>query len=206
MQTSNPPIGIRTFLGALLAIALAFAMFATTATAADEAPDEDEAARITESVIATFGDETLDLSKDWGDARACMVLEEAPDEPECFRSEAEMDVRLTDVGRGDETRRYASIGQKSAFANCWSSLRLYDGGWYTGQVLYLSTRNAWLNLSNYGFNQKTSSFKIGACDSYLADFNNGGGAWYNVAATRAWQTRGSMGGGWNNDVSSVFLK
>ena len=44
-------------------------------------------------------------------------------------------------------------------ASCSTSLRLYSGTSYTGQVLYLSTRSLWLNLSAYGFDNLTERVK-----------------------------------------------
>lgn len=88
---------------------------------------------------------------------------------------------------------------------CSSYMRLYDGTGYTGSTLYLSTRRQWLNLSSYGFNQKTSSYKIGACKSIFADYNNGGGGWYPTYLTEAYDKATSMRSGWNNDVSSVYM-
>lgn len=50
-------------------------------------------------VVAAFEGGTLDLSADWGEARACLVWDEAVDVPECFRTEAEMNARIVQLGK-----------------------------------------------------------------------------------------------------------
>lgn len=93
----------------------------------------------------------------------------------------------------------------SAQVACSSSLRLYDGTGYGGAVLNLSSRSTWLNLSTWGFDNRTSSYRIGACSSNLADYTGGGGSWYPGSASAGAQSS-SMQTGWNNRISSVFIK
>ncbi len=85
-------------------------------------------------------------------------------------------------------------------------MKLYDGLYHTGQVLYMRDRLQWINISAFGFSNRTSSFKIGPCSSYLADYNWGGGSWYSTSATQAWDVAYVMASGWNNRVSSVYIQ
>jgi hypothetical protein len=91
-------------------------------------------------------------------------------------------------------------------ADCSSSLRLYTASSYTGNVLLILARSVWLNLSAYSFSNVTSSFKVGACSSYLADYNDGGGAWYPIERSAAWEVEPTMYAGWNDRISSVYLR
>ncbi len=95
--------------------------------------------------------------------------------------------------------------RRVASSTCSSFLRLYDLTAYRSPVLYLRDRYQWLNLSSYGFNNRTSSYKVGACNSVFADYSNGGGALYPTNLTQAYDQASSMNSGWNNDVSSVYI-
>ncbi len=167
---------------------------ASASTASANAPSENG--------IATFDGQILDLSQDWGSAEACFVWEQQGI-VECFASEAAMDAWI--AGIDDATPAVASGGITPAAVTCSGYLRLYDGTSYTGQVLYLRDRAQWINLSTYGFNQKTSSFKVGPCSSIFADYNNGGGDRYPTYLTQAYDQASSMLTGWNNDVTSVYI-
>ncbi len=161
---------------------------------------------------ALFEGQIINIAQDWGEATACMVSD-LETLPECFRTEAEMDAQVGGIA----SVTGASSGALSPLAaqpgpgvtlngtNCSASLRLYNGTSYTGSILWLNVRHSWLNLANYGFNQRTSSFKIGSCSSYFADYSNGGGAWYPTGSTQAYDVSSSMISGWNNDVSSVYI-
>lgn len=201
----------RTIVGAAAAVAALAGLLAIASPAA--AVRQEAKAQV--SSEAQFEGQTIDLRDDWGDARACIVAPEL-ETVECFASEAEMDERLVEAGlpygdARDVDRGLASevdlpegIGGSFAAASCSSSVRLYDGTWYGGAVLYVSGRGYWHNLSNYGFNQRASSFKIGACSTYFADYNNGGGGWYPTSGSQAWDAAGSLGS-WNNDISSMYI-
>lgn len=156
---------------------------------------------------AKYGDRLIDLAWGWEGAGACLVWPEVLDQPECFNTEADMDRRIAEL----ETETAAtSVGVSSGAAAasgswCSSYLRLYDGISYTGAVLYLRGRGQWFNLADYGFDQRTSSFKIGACSAWFADWRNGSGDWYPTSATEAYDVAPTMISGWNNDVSSVYI-
>lgn len=151
--------------------------------------------------LAIFEGEILDLSEGWGDAQACVVWDNDHG-VECFRSEAELVARIA-VRESSQTM---TSGDVTVASSCSSSLRLYDGTSFTGQVLYLYQRSTWINLSNYGFSNRTSSFIVGACSTYLADYSNGGGSWYPTSLTTAGSSATYMTSGWNNRVSSVYIR
>lgn len=148
----------------------------------------------TTGVLAEYHGRLIDLSVDWEGAEACHVGEGFA---KCFDSERQMDHWLS--------RNAVDAGSVAARSSCSSYLRLYDGTSYTGASLNLTTRNVWLNLSSYGFNQRTSSYKIGPCSATFADYANGGGAQYPWYLTEAYDQASSMIPGWNNDVSSVKI-
>lgn len=174
-------------------IAAAITTLAAIATAhpatATTAPDVPEEA----GVVAMFEGESFDLSEGWGspDARseiqACHATGTGVD---CFRSVAEMDAA---VGAGPGSARMAS---------CSSSLRLYDGASHSGAVLSLSQRGSIISLASYGFDNRTSSYRVGACS---ATFYNGIGSSPYPGNTSAYATASTMYSGWNNTISSVYL-
>lgn len=53
--------------------------------------------------------------------------------------------------------------------------------------------------------EPTSSYRVGACSPYFADYANGGGSWYPTSLTGALSSYSSMTGGWNNRVSSIYI-
>ncbi|MEP7114467.1 MAG: hypothetical protein ABI862_14470 [Ilumatobacteraceae bacterium] len=103
-------------------------------------------------VLATFEGRTIDLSQSWGEARACNI---ASTGAACYRSEAQMDDALD-----------AMLGTVVT-ATCSTSVRLYDGTSFGGTVVNISTTGALVSLSTVGFDNLTSSYKIGACAAKL---------------------------------------
>ncbi len=161
--------------------------FVATPTAA--APDE---------TIADFDGRPVNLAQSWEGAGACYV---GPAGATCFGTEAEMDQWLAHAGLLREV-----AGGVVPASTCSSYVRLYDGTSYTGAVLHLSTRHVWHNLAGLGFDQRTSSYKIGACSALFADLANGGGGTMPSTYTAAWKQYTSMPvAGWNDDVSSVYI-
>jgi hypothetical protein len=114
---------------------------------------------------------------------------------ECFSTENELLERVAEIDKG------------SAATSSWCSgyLALYDGTNYTGSVLYLRDRYQWINLSGYGFSNRTSSFTVSACPAIFADGNYGAGDHYPTSQTEAWDQSPSMLSGWDNRVSSIYL-
>lgn len=169
-------------------VALAVLVGSAGSASANEADDP--------GVRARFEGRTIDLSESWEEAAACA---EVDGYVECFRSEEAMDDYL------ESTTAMSDAAQANAMAACSSSLRLYDGTSFTGTVLSLSTQNLWLNLSGYGFDNRTSSYRVGACGVYMAENSGGGGAWY-PGNTGAGASAATMVTGWNNRVSSVYIQ
>ncbi len=143
-------------------------------------------------VLATFEGQVIDLSVSWGKARACTSDGITT---QCFRTEAEMD-RV--AGASTPT---GSIGTMAA---CSSYLRLYRSTSYGGAVLQLATQYTFINLSLYGFDNDTSSYRVGACPAYFYDGANGGTPLY-PGATGANSSASTMLTGWDNRVSSVYI-
>ena len=177
-------------------VALVAALMIGGAVAVAAAPSQ------TEGVIADFEGEPLNLAEGWGEAQACLIWQQAGI-AECFRSEAEMDLRIDALDAAAPASSPGGI--VAAASTCSSYLRLYDGTGYGSPVLYLRDRGLWQNLSSYGFDQRASSYKVGACSSYFADYTIGGGAWYPTYLTQAYDQASSMISGWDNDVSSVYI-
>lgn len=177
---------------------LALATGGTDAARAEQPADSTELGQ-----VAVFEGSTIDLARGWGDAHACAIWGDRG-VAECFRTEAELEAWLP---------RLVSLPQGSTDASvtttataCSSALRLYDGTGYSGDVLYLWSRQTWINLWDVGFANRTSSYKIGACSSYFADYSGGGGDWYPTSLTSAYLWSPSMLSGWDNRVSSVYLR
>lgn len=143
-------------------------------------------------VLATFEGQVIDLSVSWGKARACTSDGITT---QCFRTEAEMDRA---AGASTPT---GSVGTMAA---CSSYLRLYRSTSYGGAVLQLATQYTFINLSLYGFDNDTSSYRVGACPAYFYDGANGGTPLY-PGATGANSSAATMLTGWDNRVSSVYI-
>lgn len=145
----------------------------------------------TTGVLAQFEGGTINLAEGWKGARACNSdgLETV-----CFRTAAEADAALAkEIG--------ATAAPESA---CASALKLYSGTSYSGSVLNLTNRGTWTNLSGYGFDSITSSYKVGACSVIMKDGLGGGGSNY-PGSTAAFTNSPSMVAGWDNRIRSVFI-
>jgi len=205
--------------GAVLAVIIAIATFgaASMASAAVSEPGpitievESLEARSSGSNaegLALYNGRLIDLSVSWEGAGACLVAPDQLETVECFGDESELELRVAQL----ETSPFAAVepGEgaplaASSSAGCGSYLKLYDYYYYGGSSLWIATTHLWMNLSNYGFNQRTSSFKIGACSAYFADYSWGGGAWYPTYRTQAYDVEPIVVSGWNNDVSSLYI-
>ena len=97
-----------------------------------------------------------------------------------------------------------SVQGASPALTCSMPLRLYDGTQFTGRSVSISERGVWVNLSTLSFDNKTSSFKVGACTVDMASAAGGGGALYPTCRNPGCQ-EGTMDPGWNNVISSVYL-
>jgi hypothetical protein len=181
----------------LASLALVLASIVVTSASAAQAAAQSPAK-------ATFNGRVIDLAHGWSGARACVEL---GDRVECFREEAELAAAHPDLG-GLVTRAAAVDSAKAPLsvtaASCSTSVALYRGTSFTGGVLFLTTRGAILNLSLYGFDNDTSSYKIGACSSSFYALSNAGGSVY-PGNTSAFASSTVMSPGWDNAVSSIFI-
>lgn len=175
----------------ILIAAAAFASLLAPATSA--VASKDASSRL--STPAWFEDHWIDIASDWEEATACAV---GVEEIVCYRDEAGMD-RAISAQRAPDTRTTTV-----ATLICLSSLRLYDGASFTGAVLFLSTRFLTLNLAVYGFDNRTSSYKVGGCDTDFYSAANLGGSLY-PGSTSAGAQASTMLSGWSNAVSSVYI-
>lgn len=148
-------------------------------------------------VLASYEGRTIDLSQDWEGAKAC-----ASDgvTAACFDSEAEMD-RWVLATYSD---RVAGDGARALLANCATGLKLHDPTGFGNPLISLVARGVWTNLSAYGFDNKTSSYVVGACSAVFAENASGGGAWY-PGSTSAGASASTMVAGWSNRVSSIYI-
>ena len=137
---------------------------------------------------ATFEGRLIDLRGGWGAARACLVLPGRP--VECFRTLGEV--------------KAAARGFDAPALACSSPLILYDYTYLGGASFSVYTRGLWINLSGTGFDNRTSSYRVGACAIDLASASNGGGSRY-TRCLYAGCVENTMLSGWNNVVSSVYL-
>lgn len=146
-------------------------------------------------VIAEFEGTQIDLTQGWGEARACLVLASTT---QCFRTIDELTVAERRLAEGNG-------GTISLAATCSTALRLYDGTYQTGSVLSIATRGQWINLGLYGFDNRTSSYRVGACAVELASGTNGSGSRY-FRCLYAYCEEDVMASGWDNVLSSAYLK
>ncbi len=174
----------------LLALMVAtLAVTATTVVPAAAAPPPG-------SSTAWFDGRIIDLKQGWGDAKACVIWNSAGIR-QCFRTESAMKLWLS--------TQKATSSTQGINVTCSTALKLYDGLNYTSSTIWFYDRAQWHNLATFGWSNRPSSFKIGACDSILADGSSGGGDWYPLYNTEAWDVAGTMMAGWNNRVSSLYI-
>lgn len=156
--------------------------------------------------IAAFEGRNIDLSQDWGDAKACLI-DEAGD-ASCYRSEAALDAAMKAKGMpvaADESRPNGIRGLLSAnAATCGVSARFYSGFWYSGNVLVIGYKYYWTNMSWFGFDNITSSYKMGLCYGTLRSGSYGSGSTYYGGPTGPYGQDAYMGS-WDNVLSSVYL-
>ena len=105
---------------------------------------------------------------------------------------------------GTPDRGTRSVGAAAPAVNCSTALKLYDATGFGGASVSISERGTWINLSTLGFDNRTSSYRLGACLVDMASGTNGGGALYATCGSPGCQ-ESSMDPGWNNVISSVFI-
>jgi hypothetical protein len=148
--------------------------------------------------IALFEGRQIDLAQGWGDARACVVARSGG-VVECFADQAGLLAREAQLG----ARNVAPAAVASA--SCATPLRLYADTGYGGRELDFYDRGFWQNLSDWSFGNQLSSYRVGGCGVSLADGANGGGSSY-PGNTSAGHAEPAMSSGWDNRVSSIFIK
>lgn len=150
--------------------------------------------------VAEPGKAAFDGTHGWGDAQACEVSD---DGMRCFRTEAQL-IAYQQQHTASSRDPIASRSTRSRSQRCTTSLRLYSAPAFTGRVLYLNTRNRVVNLSAYGFDNVTSSFKNGSCTATLRSRSHLRGATY--PARWPWSSHLRLWPGWDNSISSVYLR
>jgi hypothetical protein len=141
--------------------------------------------------MARFEGGWIDLTKGWGPATACLVF--ADRSTECFRTDQAMQKRAASLG-----------ADESPALNCSTPLRLHDGTSQAGTTVSVFARGLWVDLSIFGFDNKTSSYTVGACPVELASGPGGTGNHY-PRCLYAGCVENVMAPGWDNVVSSVYL-
>lgn len=178
-------MGIRRLTSSVVVAVLAVAATAVAAYAA-QAPHTSVVGG--KGQMARFEGRSIDLGRGWGAARACLIHPGRP--VECFRTEAALEARVARIHAPD--------------LSCSTPLKLYDQTSFMGTTVSIYSRGLWINLSTLSFDNRTSSFKVGACAVELASASSGGGSHY-TRCLFAGCDEGVMLPGWSNVVSSVFL-
>lgn len=161
----------------------------------------DESVSDPEPWIADYEGTDIDMRDGWDGARACNTDGETTT---CWDTEPEMLLALAAQGLSTTpTADAAGASTARRQYTCSTYLRLYTGTNYSGSVLAISSRYVVLNLSSYGFNNVTSSYRIGACSSAFWDLNSGGAPAYGGnTGVGVWSP--NMLSGWDNRISSVY--
>lgn len=137
---------------------------------------------------ARFDGRWIDLRAGWGEARACLIYPGRA--TECFKTGQGLADRVDQLRAPDLA--------------CGSALDLHDGTYLSGTKVSIYTRGLWINLSSVGFDNRTSSYVVGACPVDLASGTNGGGSRYPECLNPGC-AEFVMLPGWNNVLSSVYL-
>ena len=159
--------------------------------------------------MATFEGRVIDLSKDWEEARACLVWRQGG-VLECFRTPEALDARAARLspehaGRPDSQDSADTMSFYASSASCSSYLRLFDYNHYGGRALWFKDRGYWQNLWDYGFEDRTSSYAVGGCYAHLAEHAWGGGWWY-PGPTYPYAGESEMAWDWQNTISSIYIE
>ena len=181
---------MRSRMGVIVAATALMMMVATGVTGADIGAVGQQSVGI-DIRWARFEGQWIDLAEAWGPARACMVVRGHP--TECFRTV-----------RGMEERAHDVLASSAPYANCATPLKLRDGANQVSPTVSIYTRGTWVNLSSLSFDNRTSSFTVGACSIDLAAGINGSNSHYQTCLF-AGCVEDIMDPGWDNAVSSAYL-
>lgn len=131
---------------------------------------------------------------------ACAVID--PDTIRCFDTEAEMEAATNTAPGGN-----GPAGGVDVDAYCvgrsdlW--IYLYEGLNMTGRVVKFRDAAMWHNLSTWGFDNITTSWRNTTyCTGHLAEYSNGGG--YSITLPARSQSS-QVSSSWNDRGSSVYI-
>jgi len=173
-------------------LAAASVLVASATSTAAAAPPTPEAKP---SVMASFEGGWIRLADDWDVARACTSDGVST---RCYSSESEMD-----AVEGPLNQTSAQTTASSLTDCALPAVRLYQSTAWTGTVLQLTARFTTINLAPYGFDNVTSSYRIGVCPARFYDTTSGGTLY--PGSTSAGASASSMVAGWDNRVGSVYI-
>lgn len=190
-------------------LGVAVLLLAAWVVPAHAGPDGPTTAPEGRPAIATFEGRSIDLSQDWEEARACLVWRQGG-VLECFRTPQSLDARMAQLSperqRGpDSPDATETMSYSTSSFSCSSSLRLFDYSYYGGRQLSFWDRGFWQNLSDFGFEDRTSSYAVGGCYAHLAEHAWGGGWWY-PGPTYPYAGEPVMYAGWSNTISSIYIE
>lgn len=141
----------------------------------------------------------------------------------CFDTVAHMKADEARVAKSDTADGAAFPSATSdsvlpAYPVCSQPLSVWTDEGFQGTEKDFAARGVWRNMTDYGINDKISSFIVGACYSHLAENVDGGGLWYpcdtsSGAHHREMDLDDNNGGppcpaqqtNWNDRVSSTWL-
>ncbi|GAA3165744.1 MULTISPECIES: peptidase inhibitor family I36 protein [Streptomyces] len=149
--------------------------------------------------LAAYQGRTIDLAKGWQGAEACAVF--AADDIRCYATTAAADKATGYRASTDPLRQNARAGAASipACANGWVCLYQYSHG---GGRRMIFNDDYWDDLDNYGFDNRTSSWRNNQKKgdrAWLAQYRGGKGTQINLSAPGYAATLGSF----DNKASSV---
>ncbi len=148
-----------------------------------------------QSAMASFEGHTIRLADGWGAAQACTTDGLTT---RCYSSEAAMD-----AAEASTTRSVLGVILQPLVECSLPTLKIYRLGSYGGAVLQFTTRGQLFNLASYGFDNDTSSYKIGPCAAAFYDTTSGGGPYPGNTAANV--SSPSMSSGWDDRVGSLFI-
>lgn len=188
-----------TFIAAMSIAVLAFSACGHAPEDVESEETEDTAGE--QGAIALFEGRTLDLSRDWGEAKSCLIWTQAGIS-ECFRTDKELEAREAEAER---EQQQPPQEQATASAQCSGYLHLYEHVNFGGRHLAFRDRGYWQDLGRWGFNDKLSSFTTGPCGVHLSWDTGGRGGWY-PGNTGAYVRHSRMISGWNDEISSIYIR
>jgi hypothetical protein len=156
-----------------------------------------------EPTWATYKGRLIDVSRNWEGAHACAVL--SPGDVRCFDNQAELERTLAKSAPVTSSLGSMSVDTIDAYCLNRSDLYLilYQDTSFGGNSLSFRDADTWFNLSDYSFDNITSSWKNNTyCDATAAADASGGGSTTTLGA-RSQAT--SMATGWDNVISSVEI-